>query len=82
MKRLYKLLGIIAIGAVIVVASTLVGCDNGSTSGGGDCPNGSCHVYTDAAGNGSYDVCSQSSCSAYKVPYPIPANTNVKCNCN
>jgi hypothetical protein len=33
--RLVALLGIIAIGAVIGMASTLVGCDNGSTSGGG-----------------------------------------------
>jgi len=61
---------------------------SGSSSGGGSsssssvrCPNGSCHVFTDSDGDGSYNVCSRSSCSANKVPYPVPAGTNVYCSC-
>jgi len=45
------------------------------------CPNGSCHVYTDSRGDGSYDICGKSSCATYSVPYPVKPNTNVKCNC-
>jgi hypothetical protein len=41
MKNLYKILGIIAIGAVIVAVSTLAGCDNGSTDGGSNNNNSS-----------------------------------------
>jgi hypothetical protein len=40
MKKLYKFLGIIAIGAVIVVSTlALMGCDNGTNGcrGSGDC---------------------------------------------
>jgi hypothetical protein len=77
MKKKLFLLGM-AIGGLVVF---LTGCEALSSSSSG-CPNDSCHVFADAGGNGSYDVCSNSSCSAYKVPYPVPANTNVKCNCN
>jgi hypothetical protein len=54
----------------------LAGCDLTEP-----CPNGSCHVFADSSGNGSYDFCGESSCNVGKVSYPVPKNTNVKCNC-
>jgi hypothetical protein len=77
MAKKYFKLGMLVI--LLAFGMALVGCDDLATS---SCPNGSCHVYTNANGDGSYDVCSRSSCSAYNVPYPVSPGTNVKCNCN
>jgi hypothetical protein len=71
MKKLYKLLGIIAIGAVIVVSTlALAGCDNG-TNGGGGCPNRNCFYNSDS----NWSFCNQESCA---LAYDYEA----KCNCN
>lgn len=64
------------------LAGTTSSYSSSSYSSSSDgCPNGSCHVFADEDANGSYDVCSRSSCAASSTPYPVPANTNVYCNC-
>jgi hypothetical protein len=70
MKRLTKLLGIIAIGAVMAIG--LTGCDNGtSDGGGGGCPNRNCFYNSDS--NNSF--CNQESCA-------LAYDYDAKCNCN
>jgi hypothetical protein len=81
-----KILVLALVGLLMASGMVLTGCDDlgytptpSNPSNG--CPNYSCHAYTDSDGDGSFDVCNKSSCRVYNVPYPVPPNTNVKCNC-
>jgi hypothetical protein len=70
MKKLKKLLGIIAIGAVMAIG--LMGCDNGSTSGGGGgCPNRNCFYNSES----NWSFCNLDSCA-------LASDYDAKCNCN
>lgn len=75
MKKLYKFLRIIAIGAVIAAASILAACDNGSTSGGckGD---GACYYIRS---NGDYKWCGAESCAVWKTS--DTGQASISCNC-
>jgi hypothetical protein len=62
---------VMALGMIITSCDLLAGCKDGID----------CRVMTNQYADGAYEVCSDSSCAAYNVPYPVPKNTNVKCDC-
>jgi hypothetical protein len=68
MKRLTKLWGIIAIGAVIVIG--LIGCESSTSGGGGGCPNGTCFYNSES----NWSFCNQGSCA-------LAEDYDAKCNC-
>ncbi|MDR2259005.1 MAG: hypothetical protein LBE14_07645 [Treponema sp.] len=72
MKDIDKFLRIIAIGVVIVAASTLMACDNNPTSDeGGGCPNRTCFYNSDS----NWSFCNQESCA-------LAYDYGARCNCN
>jgi len=64
---------IVGLIALMMVGGIIIGCELG-------CPYGDCIVETDANADGRFDICAQEECATHKVPYPVPANTNVKCS--
>ena len=57
--------------------------NSGNTSGNtsGCRGNGNCRVMTNQSAAGAYEYCGDYGCAVGNVPYPVPPNTNVSCDC-
>jgi len=85
-KRLSHVLAIVALAVFVALglgsdAATMQAMGMGGGGGGGCGMGHSCYARTNAAGDGSFIVCHNSNCAVHRVPNPVPANTNVRCNC-
>jgi hypothetical protein len=78
-KNKLLVLGLIALfmaGGLIFASCDFFDALLGScTSGGG------CRVMTNSNGDGAYELCDDYGCAVGNVPYPVPVNTNVSCDC-
>ena len=80
MKKV-RILMVALIAVIMAVGLILVSCKD-EVEVGGCIRNGKCRVMTNPDANGAYEFCGDSSCAVGKVPYPVPPNMNVSCDCN